>query len=100
MTEINADKLLKPLRDEIDALDQQLVSLLGQRYNVVRRVAELKAKHNLSPVQKARMEVVLNRVAEIGAGHDLDPEFMRAMWSLMIDYAHEIETPIIESETQ
>lgn len=87
---------LKPFRDEIDALDEQLIDLLSRRFAVVRKVGELKAREGLDVVQSARAEEVLSRVASMAESKNLDPELMRKIWAMMIDQAHVIERQIKE----
>lgn len=49
---------LQPLRDQIDAVDQQLIDLLSQRLKLVRQVGEVKSQHGLpiyAPDREAAM---------------------------------------------
>ncbi len=85
---------LKPFRDEIDALDEQLVTLLARRFAVVREVGRFKAGSDMDVVQSGRAEEVKNRVAEMARAKGLDAEFVRSIWSMMIDHAHVIEKEI------
>lgn len=94
MSEINAEEILKPFRDEIDRLDREIVSLLGQRFQVIHDVGVTKAKHKLSPVQPKRMDEVLDRVAALARENNLDPEFVRNLYCMMIDHAHTLEFDI------
>lgn len=96
MSEINADDILRPFRAQIDAIDNQLVDLLAQRYDVVRQVGEIKARHALSPVQSGRVKQVLDRVSDIAIQKDLDPAFVRRLYELMIDHAHNLEFGIAD----
>jgi len=86
-----APEILAPYRARIDALDDEIVALLGRRYAVVAEVAQLKAEHGISSVQPNRVEEVLSRVRALAKTHGLDPAFVASLYSAMIDHAHVIE---------
>ena len=98
MSEINADHILKSFREEIDRLDQEIVKLIAERFEVVHQVGETKAKHNLSPVQPRRMTEVLDRVSALASSHNLDADMVRDLYTRMIDHAHTLEYDIIGEE--
>jgi len=97
MNKINADEILAPHRAEIDRIDREIVKLLVERYRVVKDVADTKGTHNLSPVQPARVEKVLNSRAEWAAAQGLDETLVRDLFQRMIDYAHTFEADLIDS---
>lgn len=59
-----ASELLKPYRDQIDQLDDQIVDLLVKRLSIVRDVAIVKAKAGIPVVIEERIKDVIDRVAE------------------------------------
>ena len=99
MNEINTEEILKPFRNEIDRLDQEIVRLIAERFKVVHQVGVTKAKHKISTVQPKRMDEVLNRVAGIAQEHDLDPDLVRLLYTNMIDHAHKLEFVITGEES-
>jgi len=92
------DDVLKPFRDQIDVLDEEIVRLLGQRVQVVRKVAEAKHKHDLSVVRPKRMNLVLDRAETLGEKNDIKPSVVRHIYATLIDYAHELEQEIIDGK--
>jgi chorismate mutase len=55
---------INELRAEVDALDQNILSLLGERMAVARRMGDLKSKNHVSTLQPHRwQEIVASRVA-------------------------------------
>ena len=87
-------KSLAPLRAEIDAIDDELVALLGKRLSVVHRVAAVKMAENLPAVLPDRVEAVKQRVAEAGLAYGLDPDFMATLYQTIIDEACRVEEGI------
>lgn len=87
---------MKQFRAEIDALDDQIISLLGQRFDIVRKVAAHKKQHGIPTVLADRVEQVKENAARIGSDYDLDPEFMRNLYALIIDHACACEDVIVK----
>lgn len=63
-----SDEKLKPLREQIDAIDAQLIDLLNQRARVAQQVGHVKAETNAPVFRPEREAMVLRRVAERNAG--------------------------------
>lgn len=84
-------KTLDDYRREIDALDEQIIKLLVDRFDVVKAVGDLKAREGLSVIQSERAEQVKARVAALANARGLDGELLRAIYTLIIDHAHVLE---------
>lgn len=63
-----SDDKLKPLRDQIDSIDAQLITLLNQRARVAQQVGHIKAESNAPVFRPEREAQVLARVAEHNHG--------------------------------
>ncbi|MDB5796894.1 MAG: pheA [Paucimonas sp.] len=78
-----SDEQLKPLREQIDAIDAQLLDLLNQRARVAQQVGHLKAATNAPVFRPEREAQILRRVAERNPGplqdHDLQSIFREVM---------------------
>ena len=82
-------------RTEIDILDRELIALMGRRFEIIRAVADHKKQAGLPPVLQDRVEQVKDKVANLGVEYNLDAEFMRSLYTVIIDYAHVVESEII-----
>ncbi len=87
------------LRGQIDGLDRQLVSLVGERLELCRRIAELKRSGGIPMMQPGRVEEVKRRCAELGMKHGLAPAFVRRLYDAIIEEACKIEDVIIGAES-
>lgn len=81
MSEIDFE--LKELRDEIDEIDSQLVSLLAQRRGVTTKVGELKSKVGM-PIYAPQREAILiskrrKQAMEAGISADLIEDVLRRL---------------------
>ena len=82
---------LEEYRAQIDKLDIEFIDVLARRLDVVKAVGALKAGSDISVVQPERAQAVKDRAAAMGAEKGLSPEFVRKLYDLMIDHAHELE---------
>lgn len=79
--EAPAEATLELLRDEIDAVDADILDLLSRRMAVARRIGELKRTKGLAVVQPARYARLIDeRCARAEAG-GLSPEFVKHFFS-------------------
>ena len=92
----NTAKILKPYRDQIDVLDNQIVDLLVKRYNVVRDVAVVKQQHNIPSAIEERLKEVIDRVAD-RAGED-NEDMLCEIYALILAVACDLEDEIITGE--
>lgn len=87
MTETAA---LAECRAEIDALDAELVRLLGRRIEVVDRVVAIKRAHGIPALLAERVEEVVAHVREeaqvCGAPADLAESLYRALIAWTVEY--------------
>jgi chorismate mutase/prephenate dehydrogenase len=78
------DPALCGLREDIDAIDAQIVSLLVDRQQVVRRVAALKKARNLPVYHPAREEDLISRRRLQAMDASLDPDFIEEIYRTII----------------
>lgn len=67
---------LGELRSEIDRIDDELLSLLAGRMQVSRDIGEFKKANNLTILQAARWEDILQKAIEKGVANGLSKEFI------------------------
>ena len=81
---------LASCRAEIDALDAELVRLIGRRIEVVDRVVAIKQKEGIPALLPERVEEVVAHVREeaevCGAPADLAEKLYRALIAWTVEY--------------
>lgn len=79
------DKTLESYRSKIDAIDDNILALLKERADIVRRVGEYKADLGLeqSVIRPGREAEIIRYVLKTGAGA-FPPVALAAIWRLMI----------------
>ena len=76
---------LEGLRSEIDALDRQLLDLLARRFEVVTRVAGLKAAQNLPARIEQRIVDVIRSREDAGLALGMPSGAAAAIWSAIVE---------------
>ncbi len=89
MTKDNAPQVsLEVARRDIDAIDDQLIALLAQRFGMTARVRAAKAEeaqHWPLPLRPAREAQIMRRVVSAGKDHSLSPQLMVRLWRAIIN---------------
>ena len=82
---MSTDDKLKPLREQIDAIDAQILELLNRRARVAQEVGHVKAETNAPVFRPEREAQVLRKVADNNPGpldgHDVQTIFREIMSS-------------------
>lgn len=78
------------LRQKINHLDQQLIPLLEQRFEVVKQVGEYKRLNDLEVLDTNREQQVLQAVATKTCRQELVP-YLQAIYQAMMDQAKKYE---------
>jgi isochorismate pyruvate lyase len=84
MSKENSD--LKVLRAQIDAVDDELLSLFGKRQALVEQVIAVKVRDNLPARIPERVTEVVDRVMQEAPKHDTSPDLAKAVWNAMINW--------------
>jgi chorismate mutase len=75
---------LEPFRRRLDAIDDELARLLGERFEICREVAVHKSRHAIPMMQPGRIEVVRARYLARGEEANLPVEFTAELFELLI----------------
>lgn len=73
-----------PLREKIDDIDSQILSLLARRQTEVEKVVQLKKKHQMPVYHPAREEDLISKLRDQAARAGLDPNFMEDLYRVII----------------
>jgi chorismate mutase len=74
---------LDKLRIQIDGLDDEIIQLLGQRMKVAEKIADYKKANDITILQTARWNWILQRMClegdKLGLSHEFITQFLRAV---------------------
>lgn len=75
---------LEPFRRRLDAIDDEIARLLGERFEICREVALYKSGHEIPMMQPNRVVEVRQRYLDRGAEADLPAAFTADLFDLLI----------------
>jgi len=86
------------IREEIDRIDRDLVTLFAERFAFVQRMAEFKTDPDEALVP-ARVDEVLDRVAGEARRSGFDEQLARELWARLIEWNIDFERDTIARRT-
>lgn len=87
-------EILKPYREKIDSLDDQLVDLLVERAQIIREVAHLKMENNIPAVLQDRVDEVRERAVARAVAKGADEKYMQEIYTKIIQLSCDMEEEI------
>jgi 4-amino-4-deoxychorismate mutase len=88
---------LEPFRTRLDAIDDQIVRLLAQRFDVCRAIAEHKRHNDIPMMQGDRVAEVRERYLRSGAALGVPAAFTARFFELLIGATCDMEDELIEA---
>jgi 4-amino-4-deoxychorismate mutase len=89
---------LEPFRRRLDALDEEIARLLGERFAVCREIAHHKRARSIPMMQPARVAEVRARYLARGADVELPADFTSALFELLIGATCKMEDELMAVE--
>ena len=83
---------LEKYRQNIDEIDNQIVSLLKKRFKVVEDIATYKKEHKLEIVDKGREARIIKDKLTLAKKHDISDAFMENFFEMIFAESREIQS--------
>ncbi len=74
-------------REQLDAVDAQIVELLGRRFELSRAIGEYKRQNHLEVYAPSRERELEVRIKRLAAQHNVDPELCHQIYQMIIRYS-------------
>jgi isochorismate pyruvate lyase len=88
---------LAKLRDEIDAVDKDLVALIQKRFEIVDRVIDVKRTNNIAAALPDRIEQVVQNVLQNAENSKVPPQTIEKLWRTLITETIVYEEAVLNS---
>lgn len=90
---------LESLRKEIDAINEEIITLLAKRLDVAKQIAEVKRAETL-PVDDWEREKLQNeRLRELAKRHNVSPAIIEDIFNLFVGYS-KLEMKLVMMESK
>ena len=82
---------LSEIRDEIDSIDEKILSLLEQRFSLMPNVADCKKQEKIKTLDKKReQEIILEKIS-IAENKNIDKKFVISLFELIMNESKKIQ---------
>ena len=82
---------IKPHRETIDRLNNEIIKLLGERVQAALSIGEIKRKHGKPVVDKKREQAILDAIRKKAELNDMDPDGLERIFKEIIRLCVEAE---------
>jgi isochorismate pyruvate lyase len=86
---------IEDIRQAIDELDEEIISLLGRRYQYVKEIVRFKERNEESIIARERREAVIRSRRQLAAENGLDPDVIEDLYRNLISHFIEEELKLI-----
>ena len=93
----SACQSIDEVRSEIDALDRQIISLLGKRFSFVKEIVRFKSNKD-EIVARQRYDEVISSRRELAKQYNLSPDVIENMYRMLIAHFIEEEHKILDAK--
>ena len=90
---------LEDLRNRIDVLDENILSLLSERMGIAREIGQYKKENNMTILQVERWNEILRTRLQSGEIKELEKDFIRSLYSLIHDESIHQQTEIFNKDS-
>jgi chorismate mutase len=76
---------LELLRNKLDDIDEQMVILLKERFEITRKIGIYKKQNDIYAVDPAREQFQFDRINNLATNNNVNPSLMQKILRLIID---------------
>ena len=91
---------IEDIRRAIDELDEEIITLLGKRYQYVKEIVKFKEKNEESIVARERREAVIRSRRKLAVENGLDPDVIEELYRDLINHFIAEELKIIRDDNK
>ena len=82
---------LEEYRKQIDKIDEHIVKLFSQRFELVKQIGKIKQKNKIPVVDNNRFQQVLEKVKKIAEKQGISKDFIEEIYNIIHKYSCELE---------
>ena len=90
--------LLEDLRDRIDNIDEEILSMMSERMSIARNIGQYKKENNMTVLQVERWNEILRTRIQSGEIKELNKDFILQLYSIIHDESIRQQTEVMNEE--
>ena len=87
---------IQEIREAIDNIDEEIIKLIGRRFNYVKEIVKFKSKDRDSIIAKDRYNEVIENRRMLAVKNGLNPDFIENVYKSLINHFINKEIEIAE----
>lgn len=91
---------LKILRKKIDIIDDKIINLLVERFQIIEDISELKKNNNIEVIQRSRISEIIEKARNKALKSQIDPNIFEKIYLNIIDLACNLEEKNIKDKSR
>jgi len=88
-------KEIKQLREKLDEIDIEILELLMERMDIVKRIGLIKKRQNLPIIDKNREEEVYDNATKFALKHDLDNIQIKSIFREIVILSKKVQNELL-----
>ena len=90
--------LLEDLRNRIDTIDEDILSMMSERMSIARNIGQYKKDNNMTVLQVERWNEILRTRLQSGEVKELNRDFILQLYSIIHDESIRQQTEVMNEE--
>lgn len=90
--------LLEDLRDRIDNIDEEILTMMSERMSIARNIGQYKKENNMTVLQVERWNEILRTRIQSGEIKELNKDFILQLYSIIHDESIRQQTEVMNEE--
>ncbi len=82
---------LESYRKQIDAIDEELLTLLKKRLHIAEKIGMYKKENNIDVLDKSREHEIIEKLSNKAKEHGLPESLLKEIWRLLFEEAYRVE---------
>lgn len=88
------------LRQQIDEIDEQFLTLLGKRMRISKEIGIYKKEHNMPILQSSRYTQIIDNRSDMGKSMDLTSEFVKEIMKAVHEESVKVQMDVMGGESK
>lgn len=83
--------MIDELRERIEGIDDDIVSLIGKRMDISREIGRIKSETGMPIIDSAVEAVVMERYRDLALKYGIDRDLMESVCKLIIEQSRKVQ---------
>lgn len=82
---------LNELRKELDLIDREVLSLIGNRIRIAKKIGEIKKETKIAITDKKREKEIINNLTRMAKKYKIEKQLIKKIWKIFFKLSYKAE---------